>query len=879
MNPRAQHLKAELAAVRDGALRLHREGADSFRVLEAMASGVDGILCGLVSQVASDADGHVAMIATGGYGRRELCPQSDVDLLFVHDKGFRGDGTERLVRLLWDGGVQLGHAVRTPEECYEYMLGDLTTANTMLEARFLKGSETLWQAFLSRAVHRYRRRHRDAFIAQKIELLRRSIEDPQRTIYVIEPNLKEGVCCLRDVQRVLWIENMRRGAAGGFDGLLSDPRFSPDEVGRLRDAYAFYLRVRCELHFANCVRQDILERDSVLSIGRSLGYGRGVGDQETVERLMGDYYRHARNVWRFLRYYLETEAEGRGLLRRFLDRFKTEFIPPHLAVHEGRLHLARDWNVRAPVPTDAPVEFTIGVFLLAQARKLRLSEGLCEWIRRESSHLLEGALASADAIRSFRLLLQRGTNVGSLLKVMHDTGFLGRILPEFAELTCLVNFDGHHQFTVDEHTLKTLEELDRMAEAPDYPEADFRRIYGEIRDPLPLRVALLLHDTGKSLPGGNHSVTGTEAATIVCERLGLDEKVTQEVDFLVYRHLELFRISELRDFNEAGVIEALAKLVGTEERLKMLYILTYIDIVSVGPGTWTRWKGAQLSELYQKTLIHLRTGATVGEDLEVILGSSKFGEADRAAILDHCRKIGDPSYINWTLPERMLYHVRLVEEFFAKRETQVALESHVGYHEITFSCADRPRLFADLTGLLYSEGFNVLGARIYSRSDGVAIDLFQVEVADAVQVGVPERAERIRRKLRKIEARTETVEGFIRQRSVIGGRRPWRKPLFGPSVTFHNDSSPTSTVIEVSAGDRPGLLYDLAHAIHRLGLDLRTAKVSTLMDRAHDAFYVVEKDGGKVTNPARRTEISETLVAQAQSPAPALSQGQAFRRG
>jgi [protein-PII] uridylyltransferase len=227
--------------------------------------------------------------------------------------------------------------------------------------------------------------------------------------------------------------------------------------------------------------------------------------------------------------------------------------------------------------------------------------------------------------------------------------------------------------------------------------------------------------------------------------------------------------------------------------------------------------------------------------------------------------MGTPGYARETLPEKMLFHVQLVERFLATREVQVALETFLGYHEISFCGGDRPRLFADLTGVLFSEGLNVLGARIFSRADGVVLDVFQVEVADTVQVSVEDRVERIRRKLRKIEASQQNVDDFIRERARFYRHRRWRKPLYGPSVAFDDEVSGRSTVIEVSAGDRPGLLYDLAVGFHRLGLDLRTAKVSTLADRAHDAFYVVERDGKKVDNAARRHEIAQALVAQAQS--------------
>lgn len=841
------------------ALEAHRGGESPFLVVQRISSAIDSMLRQLFSEFLGDQDEHVCLLAVGGYGRQELCPQSDIDILFVREEGCAADEIERLVRLLWDSGFQLGHAVRTPEECYEFMKEDFTTANTMLESRFLIGSERLHGRFLSRAVNRYRRRWGDAFTKTKFELLRKSIEDPNRTIYVLEPHLKEGVCGLRDIQRVLWIENMKH-RGGTFDALLKQGRFSPDEVLCLKEAYSFYLRVRCELHLTHRVRQDILERDSVMLIAANLGYGENGEGHEAVERLMGDYYRHARNVYRFLRYYLQTGTRGRSLWERLSRRLLSKEVKPHLSLYKGRLYLTGE------PPDAATPERILELFEVALEKNARLSAILSEWVRRTIAKIDADFAHSTDILHSFRAILRAGKSTGRILKTMHATGVLARILPEFEKLNCLVNFDGHHQFTVDEHTLKTLEELDRIETEPAYPEAEFRKIFFEIKDHLPLRLALLLHDIGKSIPG-KHSVSGTEAATVICERLGLDEKTIETVDFLVYRHLELFRVSERRDFNEANVIDSLAKLVQSEERLKMLYLLTYIDVVSVGPGTWTKWKGAQLAELYQRTLIHLKAGADRGGSLEIALTTAGIAGVKRQKVLDHCRMIGTAGYARETLPERMLYHIDLAEKFLEKGEMQVSLESFVGFHEITICGGDRPGLFADFTGVLFSEGFNLLGARIYSRSDEVVIDVFHVEVADTIQVSVEDRVERIRKKLRRIESNKESVEDFIRQRNKSYRPKRWRKPLFGPSVTFDNDSSEVCTVIEVSAGDRPGLLYELVNAIHRLGLDVRTAKISTLTDRAHDVFYVVDKNGGKITSPERRSAIVQELSMQAREPA------------
>jgi [protein-PII] uridylyltransferase len=856
-------LKADVSQFLRVARERHRRGEDPFRVVQGFSDSMDGVLRQLFLEKLEAARDQVALIAVGGYGRRELCPYSDIDLLFLRERPQCDPLIEKVVQLLWDGGFQLGHSVRTAAECFQFMCDDFVTAAALLESRFIAGSERLYARFRAVALNRYRKRRGEAFARAKLESLRQSLEDPSRTIYVIEPHLKDGLCCLRDLQRVLWIENIRRGAES-FEELAAGGNFAAEHVKALREAYAFYLRVRCELHFRNGLRQDILERDSVHEIARNLGCGGE--DQSAAERLMSEYYRHARQTLRFLRHYLETGTQGRRFLGRLAHKLFAVEIKPHLLLHKGILFLSGE-------PEGALNEEILEIFSVAHQKDARLSEGLCEWIRRKVQDPALDFTRSTVVYRTLLSILRGGGHSGRILKAMHETGVLDRILPEFGQLNGLVNFDGHHHFTVDEHTLRTLEEMDRLESCQGPADQEFRSVLEGIKDRLPLRLALLLHDIGKASPG-QHAVSGSEAAVLICERLGLGEAIVETVEFLVYRHLAMFNLSQARDFTEDRIIQSLARLVATEERLKMLYLLTYIDIVSVGPGTWTSWKGAQLSELYQRTLICLRTGAVPGEDLEAVLAATGLDAAERAKAIEHCRQISNRAYTREALPERMLYHAELVERFLATKEIQVGHHGSVGYDEITFACWDRPHLFADLSGVLFAEGFNVLGARIFSRADGVALDIFHVEVADGVQIEVGQRVARLREKLRRIEAKTAVVEDFVRQKTRtfraarMGHTGAWRRfyrPLFGPAVAFDNETSDRFTVVEVRAGDRPGLLFDLASALSRLALDVRTAKVSTMIDRAHDVFYVVEADGQKVLNPARLKQIEQELVAEAQS--------------
>ena len=850
-----QDLRERFKEARQKALSKHRRGVESREVVARLSRYVDAILVDAFDGAVGDAAKRLALVAVGGYGRLEFCPRSDIDLLVLHRRDEDLAEVEKLVRLLWDSGEKLGHAVRTVPDCLRFMLSDHSTATSVLESRFLAGSRALYDEFQSLAVSKFRKTRSKPFSRTKLELIRNSLADPARTIYTIEPNLKEGICGLRDIQRVVWVQNIR-GEGERLVDLARQRKFYQHEVERVLEAYSFYLRVRCELHFSTDVHQDILERDSQLDVARNLGYGVDRSARETVEALMGDYYRHARHVYRFLRFYLETGTRGYLFLNRIHWRLAARKVGDQFAVHRRRLFF------RNEAPETSSFDELLEIFRTAQREGVRLSEVLCDWIRRQVDRISDDVSRSSSVQRTFVSILRDGRALGRLLKTMHATGVLGRVIPEFAALDCLVSFDGHHQFTVDEHTLKTLAELERIETQADYPEPAFQKVLEGVEDKLPLRLALLLHDIGKPLPG-EHSVSGTEAAVVICERFGVEPRTIDTVEFLVYRHLALFSYSQRRDLNDQASIAALARLVETEERLNMLYLLTYIDIKSVGPSTWTGWKGSQLAELYERTLEHLRTGKAPGDPSGAVVAASDLSEDEQRRVLEHCEQVASATYRRETVPERMLEHVRMVERFHESHKAQVAVERAVGCSVVTFCCADRARLFSDLAGLLYSEGLNVLGARVFSRADGIVLGVFQVEVGDAVTIGVEERVERLRRKLRVMEQRTKAMDDFLRERERREHSPQHRKPLFGPSVSVANNSSEHYSIVEVNAGDRPRLLYDLAVALNRLTLDVRAAKVSTLTDRAHDVFYVLETDGSKATNPARIESIRQELLSEA----------------
>ncbi len=849
-----QKVKAAVASCFDSALQMHRAGEDVFKVVGSHAAGMDAILSDLFLQEFPGVQ-EVALIAVGGYGRRELCPFSDLDILILRESGSLDPDIQRFVTLLWDCGFDLGHSVRTLGECYEYMVDNPITGATLMENSLVAGDRKLYKRFESEVVQRYREKEGRRFVASKTRQIRESLDTEGRTIYIMEPHLKDGVGALRDIQRILWVENIRNGSVG-FDGFSPRSVVSPDRVASLREAYAFYLRVRCELHFHTGGRLEILEDDSIRGVAKNLSYeGNG---RQAVEGLMADYFRHARNTYQFLKYYIEA-SEGRTFVQGLKRKLFIRPVGSYLKLYNGKLYL------RHEPEEECIAEEIVGFFVEAHRHDCFLSQQLREWIR---GRIREGRIDFTGSMTAYRVLLsilREEAGVGRILRGMRRTDVLGRIIPEFSRMEGLVNFGGHHHYTVDEHTLRTLEKLDSLRrEDASKEERGFREILESLGDLVPLRLALLLHDVGKAFEG-DHEVSGSDIAGLICERFGLAEETSDTVEFLVYRHLRMFKVSERQDYSEDGVVESFARLVGTEERLKMLYLMTYVDISSVGPGVWTGWKGAQLSDLYQRTLEHMKSGGVLEQNFDEMLMASGLDPAACERVKIHCDSIATPSYLREIVPERMLVHLDMVENLEETSRAQIHQESFLDFHEITICWWDRSGLFSDITGVLYSEGLNVLGARVFSRSDSIAVDLFHVEVSDQTGVSVEARIENIQKKLEAVTSGDENVEALIEQWLKTNRYSPLLKrsrPLYGPSVKYDNTVSGTCTVIEVNAGDRTGLLHDQASVLSQLGLDIRAAKISTIASRTRSVFYVLDAAGKKIEDKERMSRIEKELIAR-----------------
>ena len=835
----------------------HRLGLGGIEIATGRSDQVDLVVTRICQLAAEGADrtarrelSQCAVVALGGYGRRELAPFSDVDLLFLHP-GKLSDGlrhfVERALQLLWDVGLNVGHALRTPKESVVLARTDLHARTTLTEARLVTGSAPLFAALVREVESGLHdpRTTRDFFVLMRAELEERHARWGH-AVGLQEPNVKEGVGGLRDLHAVAWLGHALYGSRG-LSGLVREGWLQESDFLVARRAYDFLFRVRNEAHFTTGRRADLLTLDLQPDLARSLGYGAR-GGLLASELFMRDYYRRA--------------AQLHHLATRFLLHHVPAARPARTRVRQGFELQGGELFARGAL-RGGPLR-ALEAVAVAQAEGVRLSESLRHAVR-ERLHLVDAeARTSRGMSRGFLRLFEVPGSVGAALRELHETGFLGRLLPEFARVTFLVQHDHFHRYTVDEHTLKAVEALDEVARGEEGVPTAFGQVFSEVENRTALFLGMFLHDIGKGR-GGGHVPRGVKIAERILKRLGLDARTSEDVLFLVGAHLEMSQLSQQRDVTEPGLAEAFARRVGTLDRLNQLLLLTYADHRGVGPGIWNEWKASLLFGLYGRTRPHLPGG----ERRQRARNGSAARESARAALLadfaaadvdEHFAQM-PARYLGTTDAGRMERDFRLLRSLGDRPAVFEWRDFEEGFTELTVAARDRPGLFASLAGTLTAQGLDILSVDVFTRRDGRAIDTFRVTEQQAHRPVNEERRERIAKALGEAADGRLDVEAAV-ERWRAKARRPrrlWGRAVKEPRVRFDLEASKTATVVEVRAADQPGLAFTLAHTLSGLGLDLTFARIATAKALALDVFYVTDRMGRKLS-PEARAGVEEALL-------------------
>ncbi|MBI3129625.1 MAG: [protein-PII] uridylyltransferase [Candidatus Tectomicrobia bacterium] len=867
-----RQLKDQHAAGNSLIVQSHREGAGGLSLCAARASLMDAILKQVwehaVRAEAPSAGGEgpsCALLAIGGYGRAELSPASDIDLLFVLPK--RSAGVSRFVRavlyLLWDAGLIIGHSARTIAECLRIARDDYQSETSMLEHRLVAGSEAVHADFSRRFASHLER------VGKTSHLKRRLVERTERyrswdpSVYVQEPNVKENAGGLRDFHAVLWLS--RVFGAKGF-GELRERGWIPEEECRsARDAYDFLLRLRAQLHIQAGSKNDMLTFAAQTEAAPALGYE----DTESAmagESLMRDYFMRARALHTFCRDFFEVLEEQIRQRRWVNRRPRIEPIEGGLALQEYHTLVLQNGGKDVL----ARPQGLMGVFEAQYRFGCRLSPELRAFVRRNLDTVDERFRTSPEVRESFFRILDGKAGVARVVHEMHALGFLGRYIPEFEPLTCFVQYDHYHRYTADEHTLLTLANLDGLAYTKELPLQNLAHIHREMERTHILRLALLFHDIGKAR-GPRHVHKSAAALPEIIPRLGIPADEGRVIEFLVVNHMEMCYTAERRDIEDPALIQRFAEKMGTVEQLRMLYLLTYADVSSVAPGIWNEWRGTLHHDLYRKTLRLLESGEElhrkrqadeVGEQVVLEARAAAIRVAP-AVIRQHVEGMPE-RYRAGTPPQEILRHIQLAQRLGSEAVSCVVDVTHrrrLGNTLLTIVCRDRLGLFAMIAGTLAGFDLSILDAKVYTRADGLVVDSFQVVDAEGKVVADPALWQRFGEVMDDLLAgRTTLDEVLDKNRRFL--RLKQRVHFDLPTVVgFDLMASEDATVLEVITPDRHGLLARIARLLAAEGVSISRAKISTEGPRAVDAFYVTDAEGRKVEDTERLRELCDLLTS------------------
>jgi [protein-PII] uridylyltransferase len=868
----------------------HRAGGGGLEICHARAAVLDVLLRylweaakGSLSEQAQREFPPLALVAIGGYGRAELNPHSDIDFMFLHDRQVAGrrplphlskiiDG---LLYPLWDIGLKVGHSVRTIEDCVKVANSDMQSKTSLIEARLVAGDGVLFGKFEKALVAKCVNKHEEEYIAMRVEDQQARRAKFGNSACMQEPNIKSGCGGLRDYQNLLWMTFFKYRTRS-LTELQAHDMIGESERKQLEAAYDFLLRVRTEMHYHINRAMDVLSKSFQPAVATNLGYSDR-SPSKRIEKFMRHVYVHARNIFRITR----TVEQRLALLPPPRKLSFRSFLPasrnrPSEPIDGFKLVNGEILAATPRVFRDQPRRL-MRVFLYAQQRGLELNPDLAQLVRNQLGLVNRAFLSDEHVRETFLTILGQRGSVARVLRAMHETDLLGKYLPEFGKLTCLVQHEFYHQYTADEHTLMCLEQLDRIWEAKDPPYREYVPLFQKLERPFLLYLALLLHDVGKSDGHGNHAVVSSELALRVAKRMGLDGSATHVLRLVIEQHLLMASTSQRRDLDDPAVIRKFAKQVENSETLTLLTLHTFVDSQATSDKLWNGFKDSLLWSLYHRTTALMAGGPEfvraeekkrelLMEEVRELM-PAQFGDEELQA---HFGSL-PPRYFQIHSTREVLDDLVLAHRFMRLQTSDQdnPLTPVVNWHDqpdrgcnaVKICTWDRAGLFRKIAGSLSAAGLNILSAQIFTRTDGIVLDTFYVNDARTGNLAGIEQRETFEAVInRGLTGEEVDFHALIARQKItrpiyqayVGERIPTR-------IGFDNESSDARTLIEIETEDRIGLLYTISRRLSELELDISAAKISTERGAAIDSFYVRELDGAKVVAPERQRAIEHKL--------------------
>ncbi|MGB0498705.1 MAG: [protein-PII] uridylyltransferase [Rubricella sp.] len=806
---------------------------------------------------------RMAVLAVGGYGRAEMAPFSDVDLLFLtpwKQTAWGESVIETVLYILWDLKLKVGQSVRTVDDCLRLGKDDITIRTALLERRLVWGDadlaadldDRLWRELFSSTGPEFV----EAKLAERES--RHSRHGGSR--YLVEPNVKESKGGLRDLQTLYWIGKYLYNVDTPGE-LVEKGLLTADELGTFSEAEAFLWSTRCHLHLIAGRANEQLSFDMQVEVARAMGFV-GKDGQRGVERFMQTYFRHARAVGELSRIFLvalealhiKSKPTIAGRIRGMFG-LSRDATPEGFIQRDGRLTVEN----REAFLSD-PVNL-LRLFVAGVESGILIHPDALRMVTQNLDLIDDEVRRDPVAVRIFLDLLLGNENPERGLRRMNETGLLGAFIPEFERIVAMMQFNMYHHYTVDEHTITCISILSRIEKGV---MGDSLPIATEILqdgiDRRPLFVALLLHDIGKG-DVRDHSEFGAEIAAEVCRRFGFEEADIELVVWLVRNHLLMSDVAQKRDISDPRTVADFAAQVASVKRLKLLLVLTVCDIMGVGPGTWNNWKATLLRQLYRATrevltggIDSLERDRRVADAQEALADAlSDWPDEARNAELErhyppYWVGLGTNAHVAIARMIRDLSQDEVQSEFVADEERAAT--------RATFVMADHPGVFSRIAGALALVGANVRDARTYTTSDGVAISAFWIQDGE----GCPYDTGRLAR-LSKTVYRTLKGEVVARDALKPKDRIKKRESEFvvPTSITFDNSGSDIFTIIEVDTRDRPGLLHDLTRALAAANVNIFSAIIATYGEQAVDSFYVKDLFGMKLHSESKRRTVEAAL--------------------
>ncbi len=856
----------------------HRAGAGGLEIANARAELLDVVLRSLFDLALSKRKEApvLALVAVGGYGRGTLNPGSDIDLLFLLPRASNklpediSALVQEILYLMWDVGFKVGHACRSIAECIEQAKADQENKTALIDARLVAGDKKLFAEFQARFDKDCLVKKQEAFFELRRQDLRTRHKKFSKTVFLQEPNVKEGCGGMRDYHNIRWVARVKRGSTD-LRKLVEDKLLTATALRRIEAAYDFLNRVRNELHYQAGRGSDQLTLRLQGVVATNFRYPQRSILRRT-EAFMRDYYRHTRSLYQHTGSLMESfeieqeELSDTGLKSFLMLRSKKREEFDGFIAREGRIYPSNN-EIFAEDPNRM-----MRMFQHTQLRGLRLSPPIRRLIKAHREDVDRPFRYSKANRETFQAILERKGDVSRTLRQMHRVGFLGRYLPEFGALDCLVQHEFFHRYTADEHTLRCIEELDALVGNEEPRKEIYRRLFHEAEDPYALYLALILHDTGRAENVREHIDGSAILASRLCNRLQVHGPRRSLIMFLVDHHLTFWRFATTRNIEDPDVVAEFARIVKTKARLDLLLLFSYADSNGTNTETWSSWKETLMLQLHSSTRIFLKEGkeryaASIRAEKKDLKEQVKAAlKEEDPAVEEHFRRMPD-AYFRFRDAASVAAHVKAVLRLELKKDEDVfdcSLQwvdmPEKGYTELVIATHDRPLLLEKICCALASEELNILSADFFTRSDGVVLDIFRVCTTNFEPVSDPALRKRLSTTLHEVGPLEKYEHArYFRRRPNLLRPKDDHGMAFPVRAYVSNNLHPNFTAVEIQAVDRIGLLHDLFHAINTHGLNTANARISTEKGAAMDTFYVTTREGGKVTDELLLHRLQDSI--------------------